>query len=88
MSRETVQVKMARGGYLSLEVEGRVYSDGDGSGRKWTEVEIESINWPGGGKVKDKNIADMTQVQEAFAEAVESSSAAAYEDAWERAHDR
>jgi hypothetical protein len=75
---------MARGGYMSLEVEGRVYPDSDGSGRKWTEIEIESIKWPGGGLVKDKNIADMEQVKEVFAEAVESSSAAAYEDSWER----
>jgi hypothetical protein len=87
-SSEKVNVKMARGGYISLVVEGRVYPDSDGAGRKWTEVEIEAIKWPGGGEVAEKNIADMTQVQEAFAEAVEGTSAAAYEAAWERAHDR
>ena len=78
-SRETVQVKMARGGYMSLVVEGRVYSDGD--------VEIESIKWPGGGKVADKNIADMTQVQDAFVEAVEGTASDAMVAAYERAHD-
>jgi hypothetical protein len=87
MSRETVNVKMARGGYMSLEVEGRVYPDSDGAGRKWTEVEIESIQWPGGGKVAEKNIADMTQVQEAFAEAVEGTASDASVAAYERAHD-
>ena len=79
MSRETVNVKMARGEYMSLVVEGRVYSD---------DVEIDSIQWPSGGEVADKNIADMTQVQEAFAEAVEGTTSDAMVAAYERAHDR
>jgi hypothetical protein len=75
MSRETVKVKMARGGFMSLVVEGRVYSD---------DVEIDSIQWPSGGEVADKNIADMTQVQEAFVEAVEGSSMDEYIASYER----
>ena len=86
-SRETVQIKMARGGYMSLVVEGRVYPDSDGAGRKWTEVEIESIKWPGGGEVAEKNIANMSQVQDAFAEAVEGTTSDARVAAYERAHD-
>lgn len=86
-SRETVKVKMARGGFMSLEIEGNVYSDSDGAGRKWTEVEIESIKWPGGGEVADKNIADMEQVKDAFLAAVEGSDESAMIEAWERAHD-
>jgi hypothetical protein len=80
----TVKVKMARGGYMGLEVEGRSYSDGDGAGRKWTEVEINSINWPGGGKVADKNIADMAQVEEAFERALQSRDEENYIDFCER----
>jgi hypothetical protein len=87
MSREEVKVKMARGGYMTLTVEGRAYPDSDGAGAKWIEVEIESIKWPGGGEVADKNIADMDQVKEAFADAVEGSAVAAYVDSYERAHD-
>ena len=83
-SRETVKVRMARGGYMSLEVTGRVFPDSDGAGRKWTEVEIESIKWPGGGEVADKNIADMTQVQEVFQAAVEGSSEDEYIASYER----
>jgi hypothetical protein len=58
-----MNVKMARGGVMSLEVKGHVYQDSDGSGRKWQDVEIDSIEWPGGGKVADKNIADMEQIK-------------------------
>ena len=65
-----VQVKMARGGCMKLDVEGRVYKDSDGAGQTWTDVEIKAICWPGGGEVKEKNIADITQVQEAYYEAV------------------
>jgi hypothetical protein len=73
-----VKIKMARGGYMNLEVTGTCHSDSDGSGRSWTEVEITGIFWPGGGKVADKNIADMTQVEEAFEEALKSQSEEAY----------
>jgi hypothetical protein len=62
---------MKRGGEMPMLVEGRVYKDSDGSGRRWTEVEIESIRWAGGGEVDVKNVADMAQVQEAFLEAME-----------------
>ncbi|MBE3145474.1 MAG: hypothetical protein IMZ61_16355 [Planctomycetes bacterium] len=83
-----VQVEMVRGGFISLEVEGRIYPHRDGSGRQWTEVEIHSINWPGGGKVADKNIADITQVEEAFEgafkEALENQREDAYIDFCER----
>jgi butyrate kinase len=81
-----VLVEMTRGGKILLEVDGRVYTDSDGAGRKWTEVEIMSIKWPGGGIVADKNIKDMTQVEEAFLEAEESNSEAIEVDAYERAH--
>jgi hypothetical protein len=79
-----VLIKMARGGYMNLEVEGRVYPDSDGAGRKWTEVEIDSINWPGGGKVADKNIADMSQVEEALEAALKGRDEANYIDFCER----
>ena len=72
---------------MSLVVEGRVYPDSDGAGRKWTEVEIESIQWPGGGEVADKNIADILQVKDAFVEAVEGTTSDAMVAAYERAHD-
>jgi hypothetical protein len=75
---------MARGGYVNLEVEGRAYNDSDGAGRKWTEVEIDSISWPNGGKVADKNIADMTQVEEDFLKTLESRSESAYIDSYEK----
>jgi hypothetical protein len=80
----TVQVKMARGGYMNLEIEGRSYQDGDGAGKSWTEVEIDSICWPGGGKVADKNIADMSQVEEAFERALKGRDEANYIDSCER----
>jgi hypothetical protein len=69
-----VAVEMARGGKMELEVEGRTYLDSDGSGRKWTDIEIESIKWPGGGEVKEKNIKDIHQVEDAFVEALEAQS--------------
>jgi len=71
MSEEYVKVKMARGGYMNLLVKGHVYSD---------DVEIDSIQWPGGGEVANKNISDMGQVQEAFSDAVVSTSENAYLD--------
>jgi hypothetical protein len=64
-----VRVKMARGGYVNLEVEGRTYTSKDGAGQSLTEVEIDSVCWPGGGKVADKNIADWRQLKSAFLEA-------------------
>lgn len=66
----SVKVEMKRGGFIYLNVEGSIYKDGDGSGRRWTEVDIESIRWPGGGKVDGKNIKDMNQVEEAFLNAL------------------
>jgi hypothetical protein len=69
---ESVKVKMARGGFMQLDIEGRAYSDSDGAGQSWTEVEIDSIQWPGGGEVAEKNIADMDQVREAFLSVLES----------------
>lgn len=87
MSSEEVKVKMTRGGYMTLTVEGHVYPDSNGAGEKWTEIEIDSIKWPGGGEVADKNIADMDQVREAFCAAVEGRSESDYVDAYERAHD-
>jgi hypothetical protein len=78
MSNElTVRVEMARGGKMPLLVTGSAHSDHYGvpGSPVWTEVEIESIKWPGGGgEVDEKNIADMTQVEEAFLEALESNS--------------
>jgi hypothetical protein len=67
-----LRVKMTRGGYMNLEVTGRVYKDSYGvpGSPVWTEVEIDSIHWPGGGEVADKNIADMEQVEEAFRKAL------------------
>jgi hypothetical protein len=79
-----LRVKMTRGGYVILEVEGRAYNNSDGAGRKWTEVEIDSITWPGRGKVADKNIADMAQVEEDFLKALESQSESAHIDSYER----
>jgi hypothetical protein len=86
--RETVRVKMAKGGYMSLEVEGRCYSDSDGAGQHWTEVEIESIKWPKGGEVSTKNIADKNQVEEAFLAAVEGRSESEYVASYERCTNR
>ena len=83
----SVKVKMKRGGFMHLEIEGRCQSDSDGAGQEWTEVEIDSIKWPGGGEVDEKNIADMDQVKEAFAEADESRYQAVCEDAMERMMD-
>jgi len=71
MSEEYVKVKMSRGGFMNLLVKGRVYSD---------DVEIDSIQWPGGGEVANKNISDIGQVQEAFSDAVISASENAYLD--------
>jgi len=67
---KTVQIKMDRGGYMPLVVEGRVFPNSDGSGQTWTDVEIHSVFWPGGGVVAEKNIADEHQVEDAFYEKV------------------
>ena len=68
--RETVPVKMARGGYMLLIVEGDIYQSTDGAGAEMEEIEITSIKWPGGGVVADKNIADWRQVKDGFSNAV------------------
>jgi len=81
-----VKVEMARGGFMILDVDGNAYTDSDGAGRKWQEVEITSIKWPRGGKVASKNIKDMTQVEEAFLEALEGRDDTVRADAFERAH--
>jgi hypothetical protein len=65
-----VRVKMTRGGYVNLEVEGRTYTSKDGAGQTWAEVEIDSVCWPGGRKVADKNIADWRQLKSAYLEAL------------------
>ena len=62
----SVKVAMKRGGFMHLEVDGRVYKDGN--------VEINFIKWPGGGEVSSKNIADMSQVQDEFYRVLEQSS--------------
>ena len=67
-----IQVKMKRGGKIPALVSGRTYREGDGSGNHWTEVEIDSIEWLGGGHIKHGHLADIGQVQEAFAEVLES----------------
>ena len=84
----SVKVRMKRGGFMHLDIEGRCYDDSDGAGQKFTEVEIDSIRWPGGGEVDEKNIADMDQVREAFAEASESHYQGVCEDVMERMMDR
>ena len=66
-----VAVEMARGGKVLLEVEGNAYPDSDGAGHKFTVVDITSIQWPGGGKVAEKNIKNMTQVEEAYVDALD-----------------
>ena len=68
----TIRVKMSRGGFMNLEVSGRTYKDSYGvpGSPVWTEVEIDSIRWPGGGEVADKNIADMDQVKNDFLKAL------------------
>ena len=59
----TVEVEMARGGTLSLEVEGQACDDSDA-------VDIKGIYWPHGGKVATKNIKSMSQVEQAFMDAL------------------
>ena len=66
-----LRVRMARGGYLPLLVEGSVYKDTDGSGQRLTTVEIEALRWPRGGLVKELFIADMKEVEKDFLEAEE-----------------
>ena len=69
-STETIGVLMKRGGYVPLVVTGSVYKDTDGAGQSWTQVEVKSVQWPGGGRVAEKNITDMTQVEDDFKRAV------------------
>jgi hypothetical protein len=66
-----VKVQMKRGGFMPMLIDALVYKDSDGSGRRWTEVEIRGIEWPHGGKVNEKNIADIGQVEDAVLEAAE-----------------
>jgi len=61
-----IPVEMKRGGKVILSVFGNVHNESDGSGLKWTEIEIEEILWPNGGKCDLKNIADIEQVKEEF----------------------
>jgi hypothetical protein len=69
-----IKVKMARGGYMMLEAEGRVYNDSDGAGQRFTCLDDFELRWPGGGVVADKNVADITQAEEAYIDAVTSRS--------------
>ena len=64
----TIKVRMKSGGYMNLEVEGRCYKDSNGAGERWLEVEIDSIKWPHGGEVNSKNIADIGEVKQKFAD--------------------
>ena len=64
-----IKVKMARGGYMMLKADGRVYGDSDGAGQKFTCLDDFELRWPGGGVVADKNV-DMSQAEEAYIEAV------------------
>ena len=66
-----IKVQMKRGGFMPMLADARIYNDSDGAGQKWVEVEITSLQWPGGGEVNEMNIADMTQVQDAVFEAAE-----------------
>jgi hypothetical protein len=66
-----VAVQMARGGFVDLLVCGNISNDSDGAGRKFTTIEIESIRWPRGGVVKEKNIASLEQVKDVFYEMAE-----------------
>jgi hypothetical protein len=65
-----IKVKMARGGYMNLEADGRVYSDSNGAGERFIECDDFELCWPGGGEVNPKNIADMGAALETYIEAV------------------
>lgn len=55
---------------MKLDADGRVYSDSNGAGEKFLECDDFVLYWPGGGEVDPKNVADMTQAEEAYVEAV------------------
>lgn len=89
---EAINVKMARGGSMLLDVTGRVYSGEDGSGRGETQCDI-AIYWPGRnskGKrypVKDELIANMKEVEADFIDAACTSEVDTAEEAAERKYD-
>jgi len=79
-----VQVEMARGGTLPLEITGRVSHTTDGAGQPFTDVEIDLIEWPKGGLVRSEFIKDMSKVEEDFVAALEDESESAWLDSAER----
>lgn len=68
---------------MPARVKGRAYEDSDGAGAKWTQVEFDSIEFLGGGQIPDKWIADISQVEEAYLEALEVNQESAEADAYE-----
>ena len=67
--RKKIMVKMARGGYMTVVAEGDVRSGYDSYDGPWIDIEVD-LYWPHGGQIAEKNIADWSQVQETFYEAV------------------
>lgn len=71
--RLKIMIEMKRGGKMPLIVTGTASKNSYGvrGSPVWVEVEINSVEWLGGGQVADSNIKDMVQVQEAFLEELE-----------------
>ena len=78
-----ISVRMKRGGYMPARVRGRAYNDSDGAGDRWTQVELDSIEFLGGGQIPDKWIADMSQVEEAYLNVLKKEQETSEVDAYE-----
>ena len=65
-----INVQMKRGGFIPLDVQGRVFMDSYGVGDPFPVTEIDGIFWPRGGVVRQELVADMEQVKEGLREAV------------------
>jgi hypothetical protein len=62
----TLPVAMRRGGRMPFVVTGSIHDDEPVMGARCYEVKIESVQWPRGGEVDERLIADMDDVENDF----------------------
>jgi hypothetical protein len=62
----TLSVAMRRGGRLPLRVTGTIRDDEPVMGSACYEVDVESVQWPHGGEVDERLIADMDELEDDF----------------------
>ena len=64
-----ISVRMARGGFMNLNAEGRVFRD-DTPGQSGIFCDDFELRWPGGGIVANKNIASVDEAVETYIDTV------------------